>query len=230
MDPYLESIVAADEEARARVESARVAANARIGDAERVRDRRREERALSQAADDEEREINAAVESVVADRQSARRRYLETSRQAAAEALPRAADLFAQIISHLPPPVHAQGRSNRAAASSGGASRAVPPSVRGSIGSGRSGARRSSAAFATATVLQRHYGWRLGLPVFAAASYTAASRLTVNKHWASDVTFGAVVGIVSGRTVTVRLRGTRLAVVPRAVPGGGAVVLIAGRS
>jgi membrane-associated phospholipid phosphatase len=83
----------------------------------------------------------------------------------------------------------------------------------------------ASAAFATAMVLQSHYGWKVGLPVFAAATYTAASRLTVNKHWASDVTFGAVVGMTCGRAVTVRLRGTRLAVVPQVVPGGGGVLL-----
>jgi membrane-associated phospholipid phosphatase len=87
----------------------------------------------------------------------------------------------------------------------------------------------ASAAFATAMVLQAHYGWKLGVPVFAAATYTAVSRLTVNKHWASDVTFGAVVGMTCGRAVTVRLRGTRLAVVPQVVPGGGAVMLTAMR-
>ena len=53
----------------------------------------------------------------------------------------------------------------------------------------------SSAVFATAMVLQEHYGWKVGLPIFAAAAYTAASRITVNKHWASDVTFGAVLGM-----------------------------------
>jgi membrane-associated phospholipid phosphatase len=85
----------------------------------------------------------------------------------------------------------------------------------------------ASAAFATATVLQSHYGWKLGLPMFAAAGYTAVSRVTENKHWASDVMFGAVVGMTSGRTVTVRLRRTRLAVTPRVVPGGGAIMLTA---
>jgi membrane-associated phospholipid phosphatase len=53
----------------------------------------------------------------------------------------------------------------------------------------------ASATFATAMVLQRHYGWKLGVPMFAAATYTAAERITENKHWASDVAFGAVVGM-----------------------------------
>ena len=83
----------------------------------------------------------------------------------------------------------------------------------------------ASAAFATAMVLQSHYGWKIGLPVFAAATYTAVSRLTVNKHWASDVTFGAALGMTCGRAVTVHLRGTRMAIVPQVVPGGGGVLL-----
>lgn len=81
----------------------------------------------------------------------------------------------------------------------------------------------TSASFATAMVLQEHYGWKLGLPVFAVAGYTAVSRLTVNKHWASDVMFGAFVGMASGRTVTLHLRGEQLVVHPVATPGGGAV-------
>jgi len=83
----------------------------------------------------------------------------------------------------------------------------------------------ASAAFATAMVLQSHYGWKIGLPAFAAATYTGVSRLTVNKHWASDVTFGAALGMTCGRAVTVHLRGTRMAIVPQVVPGGGGVLL-----
>ena len=49
------------------------------------------------------------------------------------------------------------------------------------------------------------------------------SRLTVNKHWASDVAFGAVLGMVCGRTVTVRMRSHKLALGPEIVPGGAAL-------
>ena len=83
----------------------------------------------------------------------------------------------------------------------------------------------TSASFATAMVLQRHYGWKLGLPMFAASTYTAAERVTNNKHWASDVAFGAVIGMLSGRTVTLHLRGAQLGINPVAVPGGGGVVV-----
>jgi membrane-associated phospholipid phosphatase len=72
-------------------------------------------------------------------------------------------------------------------------------------------------------VLQRHFGWRVGLPVYSAAAYVATSRLSENKHYASDVIFGAAVGIVAGRSVTVGRGANRFAVVPVALPGGVAV-------
>jgi membrane-associated phospholipid phosphatase len=78
----------------------------------------------------------------------------------------------------------------------------------------------ASTSFATAMVLQEHYGWKIGLPAFAAAAYTAASRVADRQHWASDVVFGAALGMVSGRTVTIRLRESHVAVAPVAVPGG----------
>lgn len=84
----------------------------------------------------------------------------------------------------------------------------------------------STATFATATVLQEHYGWKVGVPFFAAATYTAVSRLTINKHWASDVTMGAFVGMASARTVTLHVRNRHFALAPFAVPGGGGVAFV----
>jgi len=83
----------------------------------------------------------------------------------------------------------------------------------------------ASATFATATVLQQHYGWKLGVPMYLLSTYTACERVTENKHWASDVAFGAVVGIISGRTVTVHVRRARLNVQPQRVPGGAGVIV-----
>jgi membrane-associated phospholipid phosphatase len=82
----------------------------------------------------------------------------------------------------------------------------------------------ASTSFATAMTLQEHYGWKLGVPAFVAAGYTAASRLPENQHWLSDVTFGAVLGIVCGRTVTVHLRETQLTIVPLPTAGGARLV------
>jgi membrane-associated phospholipid phosphatase len=84
----------------------------------------------------------------------------------------------------------------------------------------------TSASFATATVLQQHYGWKFAAPIYGLAAYTAAERVMDEKHWASDVAFGAVVGMLSGRTVTRHLRGGgRVTLGARALPGGGEVVL-----
>jgi membrane-associated phospholipid phosphatase len=82
----------------------------------------------------------------------------------------------------------------------------------------------ASSTFATAAVLCAHYGSKVGVPAFAIASYTAASRVVDNKHWASDVVFGAVLGMTTARTVTIRLRETTISLAPMALPGGGVLV------
>ena len=81
----------------------------------------------------------------------------------------------------------------------------------------------SATTFATATVLQRHYGWKAGVPAYAVAGYVAASRLADNKHYLSDVLFGAALGIVGGRAVTLNIRGSEFALSPMFVPGGAGV-------
>jgi membrane-associated phospholipid phosphatase len=83
----------------------------------------------------------------------------------------------------------------------------------------------TSGAFATATVLQRHLGWKVGVPAYAVAAYVAGNRLPENKHYMSDVLFGAAVGIVSGRTVTIGHGRARFALSPLTFPGGGGVGL-----
>jgi hypothetical protein len=81
----------------------------------------------------------------------------------------------------------------------------------------------ASTAFATATVMQRHLGWKVGVPAYALATYVATSRVQVKRHFLSDVTFGAALGIVAGQSVTVGRGDARFAVSPAPAPGGGAV-------
>lgn len=81
----------------------------------------------------------------------------------------------------------------------------------------------SSASFATATVVQRHFGWKFGVPAYGLATYVAASRLQENRHYASDVIFGAAIGIVSARTVTIGHGTARVALSPVVLPGGAGV-------
>ena len=82
----------------------------------------------------------------------------------------------------------------------------------------------SSITFATATVLERHLGWRKAFLAYAIATYVATSRLHDNDHWLSDVVFGAAVGTISGRTV-VHHAADYWAIAPVKVPGGVAVMV-----
>lgn len=59
----------------------------------------------------------------------------------------------------------------------------------------------SASAFATASVLQRHYGWKVGVPAYVVAGYVATARVHDNRHYLSDVVFGAAMGIAGERTV-----------------------------
>ena len=82
----------------------------------------------------------------------------------------------------------------------------------------------TTAAFASATVLQQHFGWKIGLPAYVVAAYVGASRIHDRRHYLSDVAFGAALGAVSGRTVGVgRRHRIALSVVP--ANGGAAIVL-----
>jgi len=79
----------------------------------------------------------------------------------------------------------------------------------------------AASAFATATVLQRHYGWKAGVPATVVAGYVATARVHDNKHYLSDVIFGGAIGVAAQRTVM--LRGGRYGFAVSAVPlpGGG---------
>jgi len=83
----------------------------------------------------------------------------------------------------------------------------------------------AAITFATATVIERHLGWRKSLLGYGIASYVAASRLHDNRHYLSDVIFGAAVGSIAGRTV-VHHASDYWAMVPVSVPGGGIALLV----
>jgi membrane-associated phospholipid phosphatase len=57
----------------------------------------------------------------------------------------------------------------------------------------------SSCTFALATALHEIYGDIPGAIFYAIAAFVASSRINDNKHYLSDVTAGAVLGIVIGR-------------------------------
>ena len=85
----------------------------------------------------------------------------------------------------------------------------------------------SASAFATAGVLQRHYGWKLGVPAFVVAGYVATARVHDNHHYLSDVIFGGAMGIAAERTVMLHAGRYDLAVAPSATrEGAGVRVLV----
>jgi membrane-associated phospholipid phosphatase len=81
----------------------------------------------------------------------------------------------------------------------------------------------AAATFAAATVLQQHLGYKAGIPTYLVATYVAMSRLHENVHFASDVVFGATIGIVVGRTVT--WHGRNFYASPMLLPKGGGVIV-----
>lgn len=81
----------------------------------------------------------------------------------------------------------------------------------------------AAVTFAAATVIERHLGWRRSVLGYAVASYVASSRLHDNRHYLSDVVFGAAVGTIAGRTVTQHGRDV-WTFAPVSVPGGIAIV------
>jgi membrane-associated phospholipid phosphatase len=77
----------------------------------------------------------------------------------------------------------------------------------------------ASASFATATILHREFGWKAGLAAYAAATYVATSRMSENRHYASDVIFGAAVGMASAHAVRLKSGSARVSVSPFVSPG-----------
>ena len=67
----------------------------------------------------------------------------------------------------------------------------------------------TSNMFTLATVVERHYGWKLGAPAYVLAGVVGYGRLVQDKHWLSDVAAGATLGYIVGRTV-VRVNGRPL--------------------
>jgi len=78
----------------------------------------------------------------------------------------------------------------------------------------------TASSFATATVLQREFGWKVGVPAYVGAAWVGASRVQAQRHYLSDVVAGATVGILAGRAVTVGRGDNRFSLGPTVVPGG----------
>jgi len=83
----------------------------------------------------------------------------------------------------------------------------------------------AASAFAAASVLERHLGYRGSWPFIAGAMYVGASRLVDNRHFLSDVAFGAFAGVASGWTVVGTRGRSRLAFAFEPVPVHGGMMI-----
>jgi len=81
----------------------------------------------------------------------------------------------------------------------------------------------AAAAWAAASVVERHFGYRMAMPTIVIASYVATSRLHENVHFLSDVLMGSAVGIASGWTVVGRHGRSSYALNPVPIRGGMAM-------
>jgi membrane-associated phospholipid phosphatase len=65
----------------------------------------------------------------------------------------------------------------------------------------------TSVSFCGAEFIRKRYGWELGIPAYAAASFVAYSRVESNEHWPHDVIAGAGIGMLSSFIFTKPYRG-----------------------
>jgi len=78
----------------------------------------------------------------------------------------------------------------------------------------------AAAAWAAASVVERHFGYRMALPTIVIASYVATSRLHENVHFLSDVLMGSAIGVATGWTVVGQHGRSSYALTPVPVRGG----------
>ena len=84
----------------------------------------------------------------------------------------------------------------------------------------------AASAFASASVLERHLGYRAAWPTLLIATYVGTSRLHDNRHFLSDVVMGSAIGLATGWTVVGRHGRSEYALVPTPVPAGFAISLV----
>jgi membrane-associated phospholipid phosphatase len=68
----------------------------------------------------------------------------------------------------------------------------------------------SSTTFTAAGFLMKRYGWQIGVPALALATFTAYSRVEANKHFIHDVAAGAALGFISSYIFTKPFHGVTI--------------------
>lgn len=80
----------------------------------------------------------------------------------------------------------------------------------------------TSVSFAAAVSLEKRYGWEVGIPAIAVASFVGLARVKAKKHFVSDVVVGAAIGSGAGWLLTGR-RDQRVQWLPWGDAHGGGV-------
>jgi membrane-associated phospholipid phosphatase len=62
----------------------------------------------------------------------------------------------------------------------------------------------TATAFTVSTVLDKHFGWKVGLAAYSTAVLTGLARMEDDHHYLSDVIAGATIGLLVGRIVPSR--------------------------
>jgi membrane-associated phospholipid phosphatase len=83
----------------------------------------------------------------------------------------------------------------------------------------------SAQSFAAAATLENRYGWKAGLPAFAAAAFVAVARVEARKHHWYDCLAGAAIGTGSGLLLTSK-RDQRVRLLPWGDASGGGLALV----
>jgi len=83
----------------------------------------------------------------------------------------------------------------------------------------------AASAFAAASIIERHLGYRAAWPTLLVATYVATSRLHDNRHFVSDVVFGSAIGMATGWTIVGRHGRNEYTLLPVPVRGGFVLAL-----
>lgn len=70
----------------------------------------------------------------------------------------------------------------------------------------------TSSAFTGAAFLQRRFGWKVGAPAYAVASYVGYTRIQARKHDIYDVVAGAAIGVGSVYLFTKPFKNEKISV------------------
>lgn len=86
----------------------------------------------------------------------------------------------------------------------------------------------ASATFDIASTINSLYGYKIGIPLYAFAGFVGFTRLSENKHFTSDVLFGAALGTAIGRSTAQahKKENRRFSLMPYSDGEGGGLMIV----